>query len=52
MFDDEPYGYDNDGEGWLDGENRGSLWEYDFDLFKIMSIIPFTRMDYDAIWRV
>ena len=31
MFDDEPYGYDTDGDGWLDGENRGSLWEYDFD---------------------
>jgi len=31
MFDDEPFGYDTDGDGWLDGENHGSLWEYDFD---------------------
>ena len=31
MFDNEPFGYDHDGDGWLDGENHGSLWEYDFD---------------------
>ena len=31
MFDDEPFGYDHDGDGWLDGEDRGSLWNYDFD---------------------
>ena len=31
MFDNEPYGYDTDGDGLLDGEDRGSLWDYDFD---------------------
>ena len=31
MLDDEPFGYDHDGDGWLDGEDRGSLWNYDFD---------------------
>ena len=31
MFDDEPYGYDHDGDGWLDGEDRGSFYDYDFD---------------------
>lgn len=28
---DEPYGYDHDGDGWLDGEDSGSFWDYDFD---------------------
>ena len=31
MFDDEPYGYDTDGDGWLDGPDRGSFYDYDFD---------------------
>ena len=31
MFDDEPYGYDTDGDGWLDGEDRGSFYDFDFD---------------------
>jgi len=31
MFDDEPYGYDHDGDGWLDREDRGSFYGYDFD---------------------
>jgi len=31
MFNDEPYGYDHDGDGWLDGEDRGSFYDYDFD---------------------
>ena len=30
MFDDEPYGYDTDGDGWLDGPDRGSFSDYDF----------------------
>jgi len=28
---DEPYGYDTDGDGWIDTEDRGSLYGYDFD---------------------
>jgi len=31
MFDDEPYGYDHDGDGTLDGEDHGSFYDYDFD---------------------
>ena len=31
MFDNEPYGYDTDGDGWPDGENHGSFWKCDFD---------------------
>ena len=31
MFDNEPYGYDHDGDGWLDGPDRGSFYDYDFD---------------------
>ena len=31
MFDDEPYGYDTDGDGWLDGPDRGSFYDFDFD---------------------
>lgn len=31
MFDDEPYGYDHDGDGWLDGEDRGSFYDFDFN---------------------
>lgn len=27
----EPYGYDTDGDGDLDGENHGSSYGYDFD---------------------
>ena len=27
----EPYGYDTDGDGWLDGEDHGSFYDYDFD---------------------
>ena len=30
MFD-EPYGYDTDGDGDLDGEDHGSSYGYDFD---------------------
>lgn len=28
---DEPYSYDQDGDGWLDGEDSGSFFGYDFD---------------------
>jgi len=31
MLDDEPFGYDHDGDGCLDGEDRGSFWDFDFD---------------------
>lgn len=27
----DPYGYDHDGDGWLDGEDQGSFYGYDFD---------------------
>jgi len=31
MFDEEPFGYDTDGDGWLDGPDEGSFYDYDFD---------------------
>jgi hypothetical protein len=28
---DEPYGYDTDGDGFIDTDDRGSFFGYDFD---------------------